>query len=153
MPIIEVTGDVLSSASQTLLCTTNCNGAMGAGIALAFKRAYPSIFKRYYKLHTDGRLHVNRLFVGVPDEDPNKLILLFPTKDKWWDDSKLEWIEANLQTLANRFEEFGITTLAMPYLGTRNGNLLADDVKPLIFKYLDPLPIRIELYKPWQPRT
>ena len=40
-----------------------------------------------------------------------------------------------------------MTTIAWPKLGCSNGGLKWEDVKPLMIKYLDPLPIKCEIYE------
>jgi O-acetyl-ADP-ribose deacetylase (regulator of RNase III) len=46
--VIERTqGDILSANTEALVNTVNCVGVMGRGIALQFKKAFPSNFQAY----------------------------------------------------------------------------------------------------------
>ena len=42
-------GDLFALDADILVNTVNCKGAMGAGIALAFKTRYPEMFKDYQR--------------------------------------------------------------------------------------------------------
>lgn len=153
MIIFEGRRDIFTCESQTLTCTTNVAGAMGAGIALQFKENIPEIYPYYRKLFPlrfhltdeDGAELVKQLHVHR-DPDSGRQVLLFPTKIHWRNPSKLEWIESNLVTLCNRYEELGITSLAVPPLGCQNGGLsYARDVRPVMQRYLGSLPIPVEI--------
>ena len=92
---------------------------------------------------------------------PPHHVLHFATKEFWRNPSKLEWIERGLYNFAEkkytdgeRFWEMGpntwiegMKTIAWPKLGCTNGGLRWEDVKPLMIKYLDPLPILCEIYE------
>lgn len=92
---------------------------------------------------------------------PAHHVLHFATKEFWRNPSKLEWIERGLYNFAERNwadgEKYwelgpdtwteGMKTIAWPKLGCTNGGLRWEDVKPLMIKYLDPLPITCEIYE------
>ena len=92
---------------------------------------------------------------------PPHHVLHFATKEFWRNPSKLEWIERGLYNFAEKkytdnetFWEMGpntwrdgMKTIAWPKLGCTNGGLKWEDVKPLMIKYLEPLPILCEIYE------
>ena len=96
---------------------------------------------------------------------PPHHVLHFATKEFWRNPSKLEWIERGLYNFAEKDYELegkkfkfwnlgpdtwtkGMSTIAWPKLGCTNGGLnWEDQVKPLMIKYLDPLPILCEIYE------
>ena len=51
--IIKI-GDIFESKATTLVNTVNCVGVMGKGIALEFKKRYPSMFAEYVTLCNTG---------------------------------------------------------------------------------------------------
>ena len=139
-------GDLLRSRMQTLVNTVNCVGVMGKGIALAFKRQYPAMFQEYRakctrKEVTLGVSYCFRLVNG-------KIIVNFPTKGHWRENSKLAEVEAGLQHLLANYRQWGITSMAIPPLGCGNGNLSWDEVLPLMRRYLSQMNIPIEIYAP-----
>jgi O-acetyl-ADP-ribose deacetylase (regulator of RNase III) len=142
--IIEIKGNILDSRMQSRVNTINCVGVMGKGIALSFKQKYPEMFNDYKK-----RCQLNQVKLGHPyiySENNSRYIINFPTKKHWKDDSKLEWIEAGLKQLVINIKKWKITSLAIPPLGCTNGGLKWKDVRPLIYFYLSPIGIPIEIY-------
>jgi len=71
----------------------------------------------------------------------------FPTKTTWKKPSRIEYIEKGLQAFVKGYENKGITSIAFPALGCGNGELNWEkQVRPLMEKYLEPLPIDIFIY-------
>ena len=102
----------------------------------------------------------------IKDEGiPKHHVLHFATKEFWRNPSKLEWIERGLYNFAEKDYEWrgehfkfwnmgpdtwveGMKTIAWPKLGCTNGGLdWENQVKSLMIKYLDPLPITCEIYE------
>ena len=144
-----VTGNLFESPAQTLVNTVNTEGVMGKGIALQFKKYFPEMFAEYEKLCDTGKLKIGTLHVY---RTPHRNVINFPTKTVWRRPSKLEYIEAGLETFVSHYQALGIHSAAFPPLGCGNGELSYDDVRPLMEKYLRSLPIPVYLYPPW-PRT
>lgn len=136
-------GDLLSSPAQVLVNTVNTVGVMGKGIALQFKNKYPAMFSDYQNVCQKNLLDVGKLYLW---KSQKKWILMFPTKKHWRNPSKLEYIESGLKKLADNYERLGIESIAFPKLGCGNGGLNWSDVKPLMEKYLKPLPISVYIY-------
>lgn len=141
-----VRGDLLKSPAQVLVNTVNTVGIMGAGIALQFKEQYPKMFQKYQTLCKKKLLDVGKLYLWKSTDTSNKEILLFPTKNHWLNLSELKWIEAGLQKFVENYERLNIKSIAFPKLGCGNGGLSWHDVKPVMEKYLEPLPIKIYVY-------
>lgn len=143
--VTYVSGNLFESPAQTLVNTVNTVGVMGKGIALTFKSVYPEMFKRYVELCETGELDIGRLFLY---RTPNKLILNFPTKKNWRNPSKLEYIEAGLQTFVRMYQEAGIHSIAFPPLGCGNGELDFKDVRSVMERYLSEVNIPVFIYAP-----
>ena len=141
--ITYVKGDIFNSPAKIIVNTVNIVGVMGKGIALEFKNRYPEMFRRYQELCESNQLDIGRLFLWRKSE---KWVLLFPTKKHWRNPSKLEYIESGLQKFVENWDKLGAETVAFPRLGCGNGGLDWVDVKPLMEKYLKPLPIQIYVY-------
>lgn len=136
-------GDLLSSPAQVLVNTVNIVGVMGKGIALQFKNKYPEMFKSYQHVCEKHMLDVGKLYLW---KSPEKWVLMFPTKKHWRNPSKIEYIESGLRKFADNYEHLGIESIAFPKLGCGNGNLEWNVVKPIMEKYLKPLPISVYIY-------
>jgi O-acetyl-ADP-ribose deacetylase (regulator of RNase III) len=145
-----VTGNLLQSDVEALVNTVNTVGAMGKGIALQFKQAYPANFEAYRKAVTRGEVQPGRMFVFETGLMMNpKVIINFPTKRHWRGGSRIADIEAGLEDLARVIEARGIRSIAIPPLGCGNGGLNWDDVRPLILAMLEKVPdVRAVVYGP-----
>jgi O-acetyl-ADP-ribose deacetylase (regulator of RNase III) len=116
---------------------------MGKGLALAFAARYPNMVIDYKRLCASRELKPGRLHLRTAEVP---WVLNFPTKDHWRSPSRLEFIERGLEHLATSYAVWGIQSIAFPQLGTGNGGLDWDDVEPIMRRYLNPLPIRVEVY-------
>ncbi len=134
---------VMDSPAQTLVNTVNCVGVMGKGIAKAFRERYPAMFAPYKRLCDEELLQPGKLWLWQGDDHS---VLNFPTKVHWRSPSKIEWIELGLQKFVESYEARGITSISFPRLGCGNGGLDWDDVRPLMERYLAPLPIDIFIH-------
>ena len=84
------TGDLLKNEAEALVNTVNCEGYMGKGIAYQFKLQFPDNNKDYIKACKNGKLQPGKLHFYKEHE---KIIINFPTKNKWREKSKIEYIE------------------------------------------------------------
>ncbi len=136
-------GDIFSTPAQTIVNTVNTVGVMGKGIALEFKKRYPSMFDNYKFACEKKKLKTGKLMLCY---EADHWVLLFPTKEHWRNPSRLEYIEQGLIKFVNIYAESGITSIAFPKLGCGNGELNWDDVKIIMEKHLKNLPIDIYIY-------
>ncbi len=143
------TGNILDADVDALVNTVNTVGVMGKGIALMFKEAFPENFKAYEVACKKKEVQVGRMFVTERGQliGP-KFIINFPTKKDWRNPSKLEWIEAGLTDLKRVILVRNIRSIALPPLGSGNGGLIWEDVRPKIEAALAALAIRIIVFEP-----
>lgn len=144
--IIYTTGDLLSSDAQALVNTVNCEGYMGKGIAYQFKLKYPENNISYVKACKSGELRIGTIHYFF---EQDKLIINFPTKNKWRENSKLDYIITGLNKLKELIIEKSIKSIAIPPLGSGNGGLVWSTVKTLIEENLSDLEnTQIFVYEP-----
>lgn len=138
-----VKGDLLKSPAQVLVNAVNTVGVMGKGIASQFKNKYPEMFKEYRSLCNAGNFKIGELLLFY---EKDHWIMLFPTKKHWRNPSNLSYIEDGLKKFVEVYDGLNITSIAFPKLGCGNGGLDWNDVRPLMEKYLKPLPIDVYIY-------
>lgn len=138
-----IEGNLFDSPAQVIVNTVNTVGVMGKGIALEFKKRYPDMFTAYRTACEKHQFTIGKLMLW---RSPDHWVLMFPTKENWRNPSKLEYIEQGLYKFATTYAEKNITSVAFPKLGCGNGELNWDDVRPLMEKYLKPLPIDVYIY-------
>lgn len=142
-----VSSNLFESPAQTLVNTVNTVGVMGKGIANDFRRLYPEMFEKYRAFCEQGQFAVGQLYLY---RTPHKWVLNFPTKQHWRNPSRVEWIEAGLKKFLASYSQYGITSVAFPQLGTGNGGLGWDVVRPVMERYLKQA--RIPVYVHVRPR-
>ena len=162
--ISVINGDMFFSTLQTLTISVNLQGVMGKGLASRAKYQFPDVYVAYQDACRAKRITETKPFLykreGSLDEEladfgadlttPNavKWFLLFATKRKWRENSRLEDIEGGLDWIKQNFKEQGIQSLAMPALGCGLGGLDWKDIGPLMCKYLHAIGIPVAIYLP-----
>ncbi|WP_345993915.1 macro domain-containing protein [Sulfurimonas sp. HSL-1716] len=137
------TGNILESEAECLVNTVNCEGFMGKGLAYQFKNKFPLTNESYMKACKSHELHPGKLHYFFENE---KLIINFPTKDKWREKSKIEYIENGMKALVDLLKEKNIQSIAIPPLGSGNGGLNWKEVKKVIESYIFPLSKEKDIY-------
>lgn len=140
-------GNIFESSAITIVNTINCVGVMGKGIALEFKKRYPEMYKEYVSLCNNGEIKPGKPYYYYDLNGAS--IINFPTKDHWRSSSKLSYIVSGLDWFRKNYESLGIESIAFPPLGCGNGGLSWDLVGPIMYYYLNDLPIDIEIYAPY----
>lgn len=149
--IHSVKGDLLKQEDvDAIVNTVNCVGVMGRGIALQFKKKWPDNFKAYALACKNKEVKLGQMFtfelgaLATP-----RFIINFPTKAHWKSGSKIESIEAGLQSLVEHIAKLDIRSIAIPPLGCGLGGLPWSEVKPLIVKYLGNIEkLEVRLFEP-----
>jgi O-acetyl-ADP-ribose deacetylase (regulator of RNase III) len=141
-----VTGDLFASDAQTLVNAVNCRGVMGKGIALAFKRRYPDMFRDYQARSARGAVRLSEPYLYRRSAEPH--ILNFPTKDHWRTPAQLDNIIAGVRYLQGQYVPWGVTSLAVPALGCGLGQLDWESVRPVLARLFGEFAIPVTLYAP-----
>jgi O-acetyl-ADP-ribose deacetylase (regulator of RNase III) len=141
--ITYTTGDLLNSHTEALVNTVNCEGYMGKGIAYQFKLKFPDNNKEYIKACRSGELRIGKLHYS---EENGKIVINFPTKDKWRAKSKMSYIEQGMDALVNLIDQLKIKSISIPPLGSGNGGLVWGEVKPLIERKLKAVTSSVNVY-------
>ena len=139
-------GDIFDIAVDIRVNTVNCVGAMGAGVALAFKQRYPAMFKDYKAACKAGLVRPGKMHIWKPlDGD---WIINFPTKRDWKEPSRYEDIDAGLDDLKNYLISVGSVSVALPALGCGNGGLDWERVSEMIRNKLSDVSAHIFVFEP-----
>ena len=142
-------GNLFTSRQQTLVNTVNCDGVMGAGIALEFKLRFPEMFDQYVEHCRAGRIDIGKLWIYKPPAaagDP-RWVLNFPTKRRWKHPSKVEYLEAGLEKFLDTYRSRGIESIAFPLLGATNGGLTENKSLSVMQPCLDQCEVPVEIYR------
>jgi len=130
----------LKPVVNAIVNPTNTRGAMGAGLALALREAFPpAYYEDFVKACKDEKVKIGKLHTWT---DPaNGFILInLPTKDHFADPSKIEYVKRGLRSLRTYLSERPLMSIVMPMLGCGLGQLDEKEVEALNYEYLDDLP-------------
>ncbi|MDR2762091.1 MAG: macro domain-containing protein [Planctomycetaceae bacterium] len=142
-------GNLLEIEADALVNTVNTVGAMGKGIALQFKKAFPEMAKAYESACNQKSVCIGKMHVWKNSLICPRFIINFPTKEHWRGDSKIEFISEGLKDLIRVVRENNIRSIAIPPLGCGLGGLLWEDVQREIHKYFESIPdIKVFLFPP-----
>lgn len=127
-------GDIFTSEAAALVNPVNCVGVMGKGLALAFKRRFPAMFRAYAQACKAGLVQPGRVHVWHNDEDSKepRFVINLPTKRHFRSKSRLEDVQAGLEDLARVLVDLEVPSVAVPALGAGLGGLAWDAVRPCI---------------------
>lgn len=124
-----VRGNLFESGADCLVNTVNCEGFMGKGIAYQFKMRFPENDKSYIQACKSGQLTVGKVHYYVEE---GITIINFPTKNKWREKSKIEYVETGLDAFVKILPSLKVKKIALPPLGCGNGGLDWKIVKKII---------------------
>lgn len=141
-----VHGNMFNVPADVRINTVNCVGAMGKGIALAFKKMYPDLYRAYRIECQKGNVVPGKMYMWVSPHGEH--VVNFPTKDDWRNPSEYEYIEDGLVDLRKQLSSMGHVRVAIPPLGCGNGGLNWDRVKPMIKEHLSGLDATIYVFEP-----
>ena len=142
--VIVKEGNIFTSSFQTLVNTVNCEGVMGAGIALECRFRYPQMFEQYVKYCNEGKIDIGMLWLF---KSVDRWILNFPTKRSWKLPSKEAYLHAGLTKFMDTYQSRGIQSVAFPALGAQHGGLDISTSIDLMKSYLSECTIPVEIYR------
>lgn len=146
---------IFDSLAECLVNPVNCVGVMGKGLALQFKKKYPTYYQHYHASCMAGGFKPGMILAYWEWSDPNpnypedraRLLISFPTKFHWAQPSQLSYIEDGLSHLVAKLTACELSTVAIPRLGCGLGGLNWEDVKPLIVKAFENTSITVEYFE------
>lgn len=128
--IEERTGDLFAQPDLTALAHgCNCAGAMGAGIAVEFKRRHPAMYAAYKSLCTEKKFRPGDVFTW---KEGALTVFNLGTEEHWRKGATLDAIEQSVAAMAREAEGRGITKVGIPRIGAGYGGLKWEDVRAVI---------------------
>ncbi|MGL5934717.1 MAG: macro domain-containing protein [Cetobacterium sp.] len=144
-----IQGNIFDSEAEMLVNPVNTDGIMGKGLAYQFKKKYPNNFKNYYEKCRTKELDIGNSMVY--SRENNKIIVNFPTKTSWRENSRIEYITIGLNKLKELMLKEQIKSVALPPLGAGNGKLDWNKVKGEITRFsieLEKYDFKVYVYEP-----
>lgn len=116
----------------------NCAGAMGRGIAVAFREYFPEMFKEYASRCRLGALKPGDVFAWepLPSEQVNihyarslKVVYNLATQPDWNHTATLAYIKASIERMVVLAAKDGISHVGIPRIGAGLGGLTWEAVE------------------------
>ena len=135
MPIHSVSGDLFANKhhAQALAQGCNCQGSMGAGIAVGFKERYPAMYEEYRRRckAKPREFNVGDVFLWQEADKP-AVFNLGTQENTWRSRATYEAVEQCLSNLRTSADQAQITSVALPRIGAGYGGLSWKKVRLII---------------------
>lgn len=135
MSVQYASGDLFANRfnASALAHGCNCPGSMGAGIAVGFKERYPAMYQEYRLRCKAAPREFNPGDVFLwKEEDKPSIFNLATQEDYWRSRATYENVEQCLLTMKTIANSEGVSSIAIPRIGTGYGGLSWKKVKPII---------------------
>jgi O-acetyl-ADP-ribose deacetylase (regulator of RNase III) len=130
MASTTVTGDLFDLGLPAVGHGCNCTGAMGAGIAVQFKRRFPAMYEEYRRRCRQGGLRLGDVFVW--DREPDVVVYNLATQPVPRPSATLTAIETAVRAALADAETRGLARLGVPRIGAGLGGLAWPDVAEVL---------------------
>ncbi len=155
MPIHIVTGDLFANRfhAQALAQGVNCQGSMGAGIAVGFREHYPEMYDEYRRQCKAQPRELNpgdvllwRVETGQP-----WVFNVATQEDYWRSRATYAAIEQGLRAVRALAEKLGVRSLAAPRIGAGYGGLSWKKVRAIFVAVFSDWMGDLYLYETYAP--
>lgn len=148
MALVHRTGELFAVAADTdpagvaLAHGCNCAGAMGAGIAVAFRHRWPAMHATYRQACADGTLTVGQV---LPWQDPTtgRWIYNLGTQAHYRVGATLAAITGSVGAATRHAEQVGVTGILMPRIGSGLGGLRPAAVEQALLELAATTPVHL----------
>jgi O-acetyl-ADP-ribose deacetylase (regulator of RNase III) len=130
MAFTLVTGDLFDLGLPAIGHGCNCAGAMGAGIAVEFKRRFPAMYQEYRRRCRQGSFRLGDIFVW--DREPDLVVYNLATQSVPRPSATLEAIDTSIRAALTDAARRGLPRLAVPRIGAGLGGLAWPDVAAVL---------------------
>lgn len=150
MPIKFVAGDLFANThkAKALAHGCNCQGSMGAGIAVGFRERYPEMYEQYRALCKAKPREFNLGDVWLWKDKRRPWVCNLGTQEKFWRArASYEAIETALSRMREAADAEGIESIAIPRIGVGYGGLSWKKVRVIVERVFEHWPGRLIVYE------
>jgi O-acetyl-ADP-ribose deacetylase (regulator of RNase III) len=157
MPVEYVSGDLFTNrvGAQAFAHGCNCQGAMGAGIAVGFKQRYPAMYEEYRQRckATPRTFNPGDVFLYKSDSGKPWVFNLATQEGYRRSRATYEAVERALQEMRVQADAAGVTSIAMPQIGAGLGGLAWKNVRDVINRVLGDWSGAVYIYEAYVPEA
>ncbi len=142
MPINIITGDPLTTQAQTLAFGFNAKGRVEVGgLETRLYDVYPAAFASFRKQCNSGRIKAGTLWLWREAEFN---LLFMVVRESSVGMTRIRYVENTLLTIARDYALYGLTSLALAPLGSREE---WEILRPLVAYWLESCPLPVTVYE------
>jgi len=140
----EITGDIFKTRADALVNPVNCEGVMTTELGKEYKKRYPGMFDLYRKLCKSGMMQPGEILLF---KSSRPVILSFGLTRKAAETPNPRIMEQILSKFAKNYWRLdSVHSVAFPVFDPPVDGMSQSAVAQLMRKYLEPLPINVEVY-------
>ncbi len=153
MPIHFVSGDLFLNKHkvQAFAHGCNCQGVMGAGIAVTFKKEYPEMFNEYRRRCKAKPREFNRGDAFLWKENGKPFVFNLGTQESPGRHATYQAVEKALTNMISQADAEEITSIAIPRIGSGYGGLKWEKVREIIERVFEKWSGNLFVYEGYQP--
>ena len=154
MPTKFVAGDLFANAHavQAFAHGCNCQGSMGAGIAVGFRERYPAMFEQYRARCKAMPREFNLGDVWLWKTDGQPWVFNLGTQEGVWRArASYDAIEMALVRMWQLADSEGVTSIAIPRIGVGYGGLSWKKVREIVERVFADWSGRLVVYEEFVP--
>ena len=141
MPITVVAGDLLTTQAQTLAFGFNAKGRVEVGgLETRLYDAYPSAFASFRKQCNSGRIKPGMLWMW---REAQFNLLFLVVRESSVGMTRMRYVENTLMTIARDYPLYGLTSIALAALGSKDEWVL---LRPVVDYWLKMCPLPVTVY-------
>jgi len=144
MSILDRTGSLFDSDAPAIAHGVNCKGAMGAGIAVAFRTSFPDMYERYAALCSRDELAPGGVFYWEGDTAP--AVYNLASQSNPGADARIDWLTISLRKALRHAAEKGYDRIAIPQIGCGIGGLRWTDVRVVVERLSNEHGVDVEVW-------
>ncbi|HEX8035637.1 MAG TPA: macro domain-containing protein [Ktedonobacterales bacterium] len=157
MPVVSVSGDLFENtySAQALAHGCNCQGSMGAGIAVGFRERYPDMYEEYHRRckATPRQFNPGDVFLWKTEDNRPSVFNLATQESYWRSRATYEAVEQALGMMRTLADAEGIQSIAIPRIGVGYGGLSWKKVRAIVERIFMDWPGMLYVYEEYVPST
>lgn len=153
MPITYVSGDLFANehGARAFGHGCNCQGSMGAGIAVGFRERYPAMYEEYRRRckAVPRALNPGDVFLWKAEDAP-WVFNLATQEDYWRSRATYSTVERALAGMRALAEAEGVPSIAIPRIGAGYGGLSWQKVRVIVERVFADWPGALYVYEEYR---
>lgn len=151
MPTRFLKGDLFETPTlDGLAHGCNCAGAMGRGIAVEFRKRFPSMYAAYKERCARGAFGLGDVFVW---KQGDVTIFNLGTQRTWRTKAELSAVRTALHKMVQIAEQADIRRIGLPRIGAGLGGLAWADVHAELAQLGDSTSVELVVFEEYEPVT